>query len=83
MKKEQLKQIIKEELQAMLNEMGARQHAPSISIRAAKRCRIWEQDYQDANSAVAMNPADVVAIERRRSILEKATKNGCVWVNKI
>lgn len=81
MKKEQLKQIIKEELQAMLNEMGARQHAPSISIRAAKRCRILKQDYNAAESAVAMNPADVVAIERRRSILEKA--KGCAWVNRI
>ena len=83
MKKEQLKQIIKEELQAMLNEMGARQRAPSIATRAAKRCRIWKQDYNDANSAVAMNPADVVAVDRRERIVQKAKKLGCDWVNKL
>ena len=66
-----------------MNEMGARQHAPSIAIRAAKQCRIWEQDYQDANSAVVMKPYDVVAIDRRRRIVEKAKENGCAWVNKL
>ena len=71
MKKEQLKQIIKEELQAMLNEMG----------EDSEECKNLEKRYNALNSAVAMNPADVFAIERRRSILEKA--KGCAWVNRI
>jgi hypothetical protein len=66
-----------------MNEMGARQHAPSMVLRAAKRCRIWKQDYNDANSAVAMNPADVVAVDRRERIVQKAKKLGCDWVNKL
>jgi hypothetical protein len=73
MKKEQLKQIIKEELQAMLNEMG----------EDSEECKKLKPRYQEANSAVAMNPADVVAIDRRRRIVEKAKENGCVWVNEL
>ena len=73
MKKEQLKQIIKEELQAMLNEMG----------EDSEECKKLEERYNAAESAVAMKPWDVVAIDRHRRILEKAEENGCGWVNRI
>lgn len=66
-----------------VNEMGARQHAPSIAIRAAKRCRILEPRYEEANSAVAINPADVVAIDRHRRIKKEAEKLGCDWLREL
>ena len=61
-----------------MNEMEARSTTPE---NKAAECKKLEKQYNAANSAVAMNPADVVAIERRRSILEKA--KGCAWVNRI
>ena len=72
MKKEQLKQIIKEELQAMLNEMG----------EDSEECKKLEPRYEEANSAVAINPADVVAIDRHRRIKKEAEKLGCGWLNR-
>ena len=73
MKKEQLKQIIKEELQAMLNEMG----------EDSEECKNLEKRYKALNSAVAMNPADVFAIDDLRLIEEEAEEKGCAWVNKL
>ena len=73
MKKEQLKQIIKEELQAMLNEMG----------EDSEECKKLKKRYDAVNSAVALNPADVFAIDDLRLIEEEAEENGCGWVNRI
>ena len=62
-----------------VNEMEARSTTPE---KKAAECKKLEPRYEEANSAVAINPADVVAIDRHRRIKKEAEKLGCDWLNR-
>jgi hypothetical protein len=68
MKKEQLKQIIKEELQAMLNEMDYK----------SPECKDLHDDYKDAKFDGYANPGGY-AEAGMASAVAKAKGKGCKW----
>jgi hypothetical protein len=68
MKKEQLKQIIKEELQAMLNEMD----------EDSTDCKKLEKEYDDLNKAGYGDPGGYSEMYMSRK-LKQAKGKGCKW----
>ena len=69
MKKEQLKQIIKEELQAMLNEMDENE----------KKCKRLEQEYDAAYADGIANPGRGYSAKDMDAISRDAERLGCKW----
>ena len=71
MKKEQLKQIIKEELQAMLNEKEM--------VYKNDTCKNLHTDYKDAYADGIANPGRSYSGKFMASAVAKAKKEKCKW----